>query len=65
MGNSQALMTPYQRAKILAQLMDRLIALNTYLRPYDEEEIEYVYRVAGHVDKIPEPDADNVLDDED
>jgi hypothetical protein len=34
--------TPYQRVIVLSQLMDKLMKLDQYLKPYEEVEIRYV-----------------------
>jgi hypothetical protein len=34
--------TPYQRALVLSQLMDKLLKLDVHLKPYMEEEVEYI-----------------------
>ncbi len=34
--------TPYQRVLVLSQLMDKLMKLDIHLKPYTEEEVQYV-----------------------
>lgn len=36
-SDSQGLMTPYQRVQMITQLMNRMLELNEYLFPYDDD----------------------------
>ncbi len=59
-------MTPAQRIMLLTQLTDRFIKLDTHVRVREEENTEYIYEyeVEHHVEKKPDPDYEDVDDEE-
>ena len=57
--------TPYQRALVLSQLMDKLLKLDLHLKPYMEEDVEIINYERGDTEEDKHVAYEKYKDDDD